>query len=421
MIEDDIWFIIIFIANVMAFVKFYFSAHAFGGHAFDLTKFAIVRNIVLALSFGIAMALLERFVGDGWISQFILNFIPFLGVCYLTKRHILDNIIIFAMMFITIFIIQGTVMICLHLMDLSPEMLLLSAQSLTLTAIILMSLKVKLYDAFAFVQRHLYLKVCIYLIVSIFLVAIAMINFDFKYVWQQSTLFGVLIVTTLIGIVMTVVAAQRQIVESTDKYHDVVNMFTGLHLSIQSEDDIEELKKQSSEIAEYLTGRPPKTIVSNDYERNLKAMLQDKLLTQGKSSQLTLDVDYFQHHVKVSFPKVSLMLGTLFDNALEHGLDELIFVYMNVSEDIFELTVKNSCKEISPKKLKKLFKKGYTTKESSGHGHGLYKLQQEVEKYNDNRYKAEVIVDTYYDMEYESHLFEITVDISTTNTKRMPQ
>jgi len=419
MIEDYFWFTIVIIVNVMAFVKFYFLAHGFGGHEFNLKPLAVVRSVFLTLIFGISMALLERFVGDGWVSQFILNFIPFLWVWYLTKRNFFDNIIIVAMTFVTVFIIQGIILLLMHFVNLSQEALFVIVQSLTVFIIILISFKIKLHDVFAFVQRRIYLKVCIHLIVVIFILAAAMVNFDVNYIWQQSILFGVLIIIILVGIVMTIFATQTQIDKSAGKYHDVVNMFTGLHLSIQSEDDIEELKRQSNEMVEYLTDRPPVTIISSNYKKNLEIMLRDKLLAKEKDNELRLDIGYYEHHEKVSFLKVSLMLGTLIDNAIEHGLDEPIFVYMNVSEDIFELSVKNFCQEISPEKLKKLFKKGYTTKENIGNGHGLYKLDQEVKKYNNNQFKAEIVADTYYDMEYENHLFEITVDISTIHAKQI--
>jgi len=109
-----------------------------------------------------------------------------------------------------------------------------------------------------------------------------------------------------------------------------------------------------------------------------------------------------------------LLLGTLFDNALEHGLDAPISIYLNVSEPIFELTVKNATQEeLSERQLKNLFKKGYSTKERSGHGYGLYKLQQEVLTYNQSPFVASITADSYYDLEVDQPIFEINIEITT--------
>jgi len=417
MIEINLWFIVLVIVNIQAFGYFYLLAHAFGGHRFDLRRVTVIKNILLFSGYGILIATLEQTIGDGSLLQLIINILPFIWMCFLAKRNLFENIIIFAMMFVTIVMIQPILLIGLHPFNLNQEALFLATQSLTVVVVGLIVWRVKLNRIFIFVLQRLYLKICLYLLVLIFLSAFAMLNFDANLVWQQTALFGTLIVTTLIGIVMTATTAQNQINEATNKYHDVVNLFNGLYLSIQNEEDISELKRQARELTTYITGREPVAIDGSDYKVGLEAMFQEKLIERGKNNDLQLKLGYHEHHKVVSFPKVMLMLGTLFDNALEHGLDQTISVYLNVSETIFELTVKNAIQdELSDRQLKRLFKKGYSTKESSGHGQGLYKLQQEVLIYNQLPITAQITADNYYDIEVDQITLEISINISTIPT-----
>jgi sensor histidine kinase regulating citrate/malate metabolism len=85
---------------------------------------------------------------------------------------------------------------------------------------------------------------------------------------------------------------------------------------------------------------------------------------------------------------------------------------LNVSKKIFELSVKNSCEQKSEKQLKKMFKKGYTTKETVGNGKGLYKLEQKVKKYQDDVFNTKITTSCDYHEYYESYYLTITIDIT---------
>jgi signal transduction histidine kinase len=252
-----------------------------------------------------------------------------------------------------------------------------------------------------------------FLLLTIAIASLIVLDFDNDSMLEQLVGFIVFFSIIFYGIITTFMTVQKKIDQSSDKHHDVVNMFNGLYLSMESEDSMDELREQMRNIKAFLTGKKvTDQFEAGNHVKNLKALLYETLEKENKDNELILDLGYFVAHEKILFGQLILILGTLFDNALEHGGDHPIFIELNVSQKIFELTVKNSCEPLSEKQMKKMFKKGYTTKESVGNGKGLYNLEQEVKKHQDADFNAMITTSCDYNEEYESYYLSITVDIT---------
>lgn len=414
MIDNYYWFVVSIVINFMDAVMLYAIVHRFGGHKLDLSKKKVTRDLLIAITHGAIMGFVFYFNEGSFIYRTIVYTALIALTMWWTKRKIVDATILFVIFFLFMSVVQAPFFYSLMLLfDLSQEILLLIGQFLTMLTSVCLCLKVRFNYMFLLIQQKLYLKMAIFILTVVSSALMIISNFNSESMLEQMLVAGIFVTITFLAIIMTFVTAQAKIDQSSDKYHDVVNMFNGLYLSIESDDEIAEIKKQARDLKEYLTGKQASDqIIAGDHEKNIEAILYEKLTEKDKDNQLTLDLGYFVPHEKVSFAQLVLMLGTLFDNALEHGGEQSIFVELNVSQKIFELTVKNSCGQKSEKQMKKMFKKGYTTKETIGNGKGLYKLEQEVKKYQDGFFNARIHTSCDYEEQYESYYLTITVDIT---------
>jgi signal transduction histidine kinase len=328
-----------------------------------------------------------------------------------TNRKLFDVFLIYIIAFLVLFIVQAAILWPFIFWELNDEVLFLVGQSLTCVTTVLMHWKVALYEIFLMIKQKMILTLCVIIFYSTAYGLFIVFQFNVHYLFEELFLLGMLVIITLIGFLATFFTAQTKIDQTSDRYHDLVNKFTGLYLAIEAHDVPEEIKDLSREMRKYVTGKEQVQSLTDNYEVNFGKILIDKLTDSRKMNELVMDIEYHEHHATVSLGDVTYMLGSLFDNALEHGLDQPIFVYLNVSENIFELSVKNSCQRIPDRKLAKLFKKGVSTKEQIGRGQGLYKLKHEVEAYNDQRFKAEIRADCYYDLTYACDYLEMTIEI----------
>ena len=80
------------------------------------------------------------------------------------------------------------------------------------------------------------------------------------------------------------------------------------------------------------------------------------------------------------------ILGNLIDNAIEaahefEGVDKKVILEIGCENEKAFLEVKNTGKPINIEMLDKIFKKGYSTKENTGRGYGLYNVKMLAQKY----------------------------------------
>jgi len=409
MIENYAWLGMLLFTNTLDYIVMYLMAHNIGGHKLE-NKW---KHYMLLLLCGVIIGTLVYLSLYDRASLRIAPIVFSLIIIKLvTNRKISDIFLIYATAFLILFFVQSAIVWFVVLWGITDEAMFLIVQSLTLVTSALLLWKVSLYEIFLLIKQKLLLTMGIILLFAISYALLITFQFNIHNAFEQMFLLGVLIIITLISFFTILIVAQGKIDQASNKYHDLVNKFTGLYLSIEAADNPEKIKTLSRELKKHVTGKEQIEPLTDSHEANLAKILQDKLMDREKGNELILDLGYHEHHATVSLGDITYMLGSLFDNCLDHGLDQPIFVYLNVCENIFELTVKNSCKKIPNKKMTKLFKKGFSMKEQVGHGQGLYKLKCEVEAYNDQRFKAKIATECYYDVEFACDYLEMMIEIS---------
>ena len=408
MVENYSWLALLWVINSVDYIVMYMMAHNIGGHQLENK----IKHQLLLLSFGVITGTLVYFFNDGILLRLPTMTLSLITIKVVTMRKTFDIFLIYAIAFLLMIAVQLLTLWPIVLWEVSDAITFLGGQSLILTVVIILCWKVSFYEIFLLIKQKLALTTAVILLFAIIYALLIIFEFDIHSTFEQMLLFGALIITTLTVFFAILIMSQTRINQVSDKYHDLVNKFTGLYLAIEANEDQEKIKALSREMRKYVTGKAQVKPLTDNHEVNFAKILHDKIVDSGKNNKLILDIGYHEHHKIVSLGEVTYMLGSLFDNALDHGLDQPIFVYLNVCENLFELTVKNSCKEIPHKKMTKLFKKGFTTKEQMGHGQGLHKLKQEVEAYNKQCIKAEIAATTYYDLQYDCHYLEMVIEIS---------
>ncbi|MCL2559487.1 MAG: ATP-binding protein [Turicibacter sp.] len=409
MIENYVWLGILVFTCIADFVMMYFMAHNVTGRKLEHKWW----HYAMMVGFGAIVAVIMYYGEDSAFFRFFGRVLVFITLKIVVERKILDILLIYIIIFPIIFFVHSLTLISLLLLELDRNSLFLLTQLLTLSIVVIVSKKFFFNRIFIIIKQSLALMIgSIVLLATLYGFFIAT-EFNLQTAFEHLLWFGLLGLITLASLLTVSTIAQAKIDYTSAKYHDLVNKFNGLFLTIEGSDDLERIRVMSRVMREYVTGRPVIEELTDDFEENFKKLMQDKLVESKKENELIVDLSYFGHHATVSTSDVTYMLGTLFDNALEHGLDKPIYVYLNVSHNIFELSVKNSCNAMTDKQLKKLFKKGFSSKEGFGHGQGLYNLNRDIEAFNDDRFTAKIKAECYYDLTHESNFLEITIDISS--------
>ncbi|MCL2558998.1 MAG: ATP-binding protein [Turicibacter sp.] len=417
MITNYYWFIISIVMCFCDTVILYVVAHRVGGHKFNLSRKKLTLELIIGVIYGIVMGSIFYFNAGNATYRVLGYTILTTFVMFLTKRKIVEAVILFSFFFLVVSVIQIAFFFpFLLLLDLNQDILSFIVYLISMVVTISLCLAVKFHPIFLLFQQKLYLKIGAFLLFIVSNLILVIADFDRAHMLEQVIIISIFAFITFFGIIMTFVTAQEKIDQSSDKYHDVVNMFNGLYVSIKAGDDFHEIERQVDEIKKHLSGEETTAHNSgDDHVENLEALLYEKLAEKNKTNKLILDLGYFAPHKEVSFANLMVMLGILFDNALDHGKDKPIFVDLNVSSSILELTVKNSSEKKSEKAMQKIFKKGYSTKENLGHGKGLYNLEQLVREHHTEQFNATLSSECYYDEAYENYYFAITIDITDKN------
>ncbi|MCL2559950.1 MAG: hypothetical protein FWE07_05630 [Turicibacter sp.] len=408
-IENYMWLGILVFTCTVDFVIMYVLAHNIGGHKLEIKWW----HWVMMVLFGAVVAAFMYF-GEGFsLFRLVGRLLMFVVLKTTTKRKIFDILLIYVVMLPIIFIAQ-TVFIAVSIMlNLDVEFQFLVGQSLTAISIFALLWQLRLNKIFLMIKQKFILTFgAITLFALIYSFGI-IFQFNIHSAFENLFWFSLLGVIVLGSFFTAITMVQRKIEYTSAKYHDLVNKFNGLFLAIESSNDPEEIRALSRDMQKYITGRERTEALSTDYNESFKILLREKLAESKKENELVLEIGYHEHHATVSFGDVTYMLGTLFDNALDHGLDGPILVYLNVCANILELSVKNPCLEMPPKKLSQIFRKGVSSKEGIGHGQGLYQLKKAVEGYHRQPFTAKIEASCYHDLSYQQDFLEITIDIST--------
>ena len=125
-------------------------------------------------------------------------------------------------------------------------------------------------------------------------------------------------------------------------------------------------------------------------------------IDKGIKVEFSINLPFFKSDYK-DFELID-MYGILLDNAIEAAekvqSERRIIISINRNGKLYHVTVRNTSAYVSDEEIGKLTKKGYTSKNESGHGLGLHKLGRMLKKKNGNMYLS-------YDANSEMFVAEI--------------
>jgi two-component system sensor histidine kinase AgrC len=126
-------------------------------------------------------------------------------------------------------------------------------------------------------------------------------------------------------------------------------------------------------------------------------------INKGIKVDFSINLPFFKSDYK-DFELID-MYGILMDNAIEAAekvqSDRRIIISINRKGKLYNLTVRNISAYLSDEEIGKLTKKGYTSKNESGHGVGLHKLDRMLKKKKGNMHLS-------YDASSEMFVAEIS-------------
>ena len=259
--------------------------------------------------------------------------------------------------------------------------------------------KIDLNKLFVFVAHRLALKILIFAVSLISLLAIFFILIfsieDFTDIRSIQTIqiitsFGILLILLIIGLVRTLKSAHQYEVVVPERYHDMKRILTLLNLKAEDTQTVDELKDvitSTIELMDIKTAKPESQKADDepeDFEAFIKKAIDALKLNHKSTVEITTSIQYFEPHKNVTAMDISVLLGTLLENAIETGTEYPILVDILSTEHVLFIKVANEAEPKDPQELYNMLSKGYSTKEKVGRGFGLAKLKKRVENHQGN-------------------------------------
>lgn len=252
----------------------------------------------------------------------------------------------------------------------------------------------------------------IFIAISIALIIVFVkLNWDFRksYMWSQLALFSFIAVTlvlTQITFVKTVIEKkeQKKIIEVQNQYipiitelvddvkrkqHDFSNHLNTIYGIAQVEENAligDKVKKYIQNLNEDL--KDGNTLICME-NKELAGILYSK---QCQSNEMGISFEYQiksqLHGSKLKGYQLSIILNNLIDNAFEAVKDNqdkdqrLVVVRTREENEKYYISVENYGPHFRMDHIPKIFSKGYSTKQTSDHGYGLYNVKKIVESVN---------------------------------------
>lgn len=180
------------------------------------------------------------------------------------------------------------------------------------------------------------------------------------------------------------------ITELRAKQHEFDNHIQAMSMLSDTCSNYEELNNELKKYSNYII---------KDNQMSMLLKLNNKILAgfiyskkkQAQEKNITLSIKINSYIIDSKSEDYELIeiMGTLLDNALEatlsdDSLNNYIFLNIDSKDDRILIQVKNKSPYLDSKMMKKIFNKGFSTKndDSKERGYGLYNLKNIVDKYN---------------------------------------
>jgi len=254
--------------------------------------------------------------------------------------------------------------------------------------------KVDMNKFFVFVAHRLALKIAIFAISIIALVAaffVLVVTIGVSHATIRTIIpLGLIVILLIVGFARTLRSAHQYEVVVPERYHDMKRILTLLNLKAENAQTVDELKEMIGATIQLMDIKvaKPEPQKSDDEPEDFEAFIKNAIdslkLNHRSDVQINTAIQYFESHKNVSAMNISYMLGTLIENAIETGTEYPILVDILSTEHVLFIKVANEADAKDQQELYNMLSKGYSTKEKVGRGFGLAKLKKLVESHQGN-------------------------------------
>lgn len=271
------------------------------------------------------------------------------------------------------------------------------------------TLNKKGHRLFSYINKNPVLKIATYYI-SFFITSV-MYFFRSTYNWDYDmyyliylAFFGTLITTVSIRLVNWL---QKRYSTLIMQNHDLRKTMRGIVNAANSGDVINVGKELAD--ARYIMGIEEEVVIEKKgIKETLQSIVKSKIVRSDGEADIQLQVNSYEHNENVSLVAITVLLELLLDNAIETQTQLPILTKVSISEESVDIIVRNECTEKNYAEFLKYFKRGGTSKENYGHGIGLTKLKELV-----NRYNGKIVTKNYYCRDNQAFYLSVMVRLTS--------
>jgi len=357
---------------------------------------------LIGVSYGVIYALVAYSFPDA-VARLFFTIAGILIFKFLFKNKLHDAVLRWGIFHLILVIVQSPVLYVVGKI-INDAYLLTVAQLISLIIILLLLKKIDLNNLLYKAERYIMLKLFIYVTTVIFLSILIYAGYDYTPVYMlYVSIMALLSLFVFLKIL-------RQITFYTDdayaKIHDIKNLLIGLHTTVHGTADMQVVKQSLNECMDLLNidGKLAEIQLEKD-EANILAFINQK---KEQNVELVTNVLYIDKFEDLTLTTILYMLGTLLDNAIEHGGNKPILIKMLIAKSTVSISVANAYDKKKNDNFDNFFEQGQSSKAERGHGYGLSNLKKAVE-----RYEGEITLDYSYLDEYESNYLTFKISIGT--------
>jgi len=343
----------------------------------NISIISVLLGIVYSTIFGVASCYLNLY-----LYKIVVTITIFYIIRYLTKKKLHDLLIIYVTYYLLVAFVQFLVLLLIKNVSLIQSYRFLLAQILITSITLLLIKKIPLDKLFHLIERELILKLIMYTAISVLLIALGYLNFDYNNTEPYIIPFFILILVSFLGIYQTIKYISYYTNKMPLQLHDVKNVLMGLYISTGSTSDTEKIRSDiqtALKILEMDSITPDITL--GKPRENILAFVNQKKRKAETDPIITSELHYYEDHCNVPLSAVIYMLGVLLDNAIESGTRKEILIHLSVAEESLLLSVANEYEKKSDDDFERMFEPRYSTKSAPGNGYGLPHLSHIITDY----------------------------------------
>ena len=366
---------------------------------------ADIRNVLVAVSYSVIFGTISYMFGHSTIFQILVITAQFIIVYLIVKKKISSSLIAFGIYYSLITLFQSLFVVAILVFNLEQTIVITTiVQFVTVLFAILVYKLVPINRLFAFIEKHLLLKL---VILALAFIGIILVLYHNIYVGGNFwfILSGIaLIVVIFISLCTLGREIYRMTYTNPLNQHDLKISFYGSLINAYKEENhkqIEELealgKKNNLDLNyEFQLGKAKENIIE---------FINRNRLICDQDVEIRNNIVYYKDHHAVGIDVVTKLLGILLDNALESGTKKPIIVKVLVDLGNINIEVSNEYQLTSPDAINRMFDKGFSTKGTT-RGFGLDNLYRTVQEYG-----GKVITDYDYNGEMKSNYLTFVIEI----------